>query len=83
MCLHTMVLMMDGPLNSLPKAKDIIGDEETSNCSHPGFHPHPQTMVSKAIEVHYPQHLQYYPGQIAQMDLDVLDKAGGIKKRPI
>ena len=83
MHLHTMVLMMDGPLDGLPKAKGITGDGETSNCGQPGFHPHPQTVVLKGIEVHYPQRLQYHPGQIAQMDPDVLDEAGGIKKKHV
>ena len=76
------VLMMDGPLEGLPEAKSIIGDEETSDCSHPGFHPHPETMVLKVIEVHYPWCLQYHPSQITRMDLDILDDAGGIKKKP-
>ena len=78
-----MVLMMDGPLDGLPEAEGIIGDEETRSCSHPGFHPHPQTVGSKVIEVHYPWCLQYHPSQIAQMDPDVLDKAGGIEKKPV
>ena len=77
-----MVLMMDGPLDSLPKAEGIIG-EETRDHSHLGFHPLPRTGVSRVIEVHYPWCLQYCPGQIAQMDLDVLDRAGGIEKKPV
>ena len=78
-----MVLMKGKPLNSLPEAEHIIGDGETSDPGHPGSPPLLQTMASKSIEAHYPWHLQYHPGQIAQMDLDVLDKAGGIEKKHI
>ena len=76
-----MVLMMNEHPNSLPEAKGIIGDGGTSNLGHRSFLPLPQTMVSKVIEVHYPQHLQYHPSQTAQMDPDVLDEAGDIKKK--
>ena len=75
--------MKDKPLDSLPKAKGIIGDGETSNLGHPGSPPLLQTMASKVIEVHYPWYLQYHPGQIAWMDLDVLDEAGGIEKKHV
>ena len=78
-----MVLMKDEPLDGLPEAKGIIGDRETSNLSHPGSLPLLQTMASKVIEVQYPQHLQYHSGQITQMDPDVLDEAGGIKKKHV
>ena len=81
MCQHTMVLTKDEPLNGLPKAKGIIGDGETSDLGHPGSPPLLQTVASKAIEVQCLWHLQYHPGQIAQMDPDVLDEAGGIKKK--
>ena len=80
---HTMVLTKDEPQHSLPEAKGIIGDGETSNLSHPGSPPLLQTVASKVIEAHYPRCLQYHPSQIAQMDLDVLDKAGGIKKKHV
>ena len=78
-----MVLMMDKHPNSLPEAKGIRGDKETSNLSHPSFLPLPQTIVLKAIEVHYPRHLQYHPSRTAQMGPDVLDEAGGIEKKCI
>ena len=78
-----MVLMKDKPLDSLPKAKGIIGDGETSNLGHPGSPPLLQTMALKAIEAHYPWHLQYHPSQITQMDPDVLDEAGGIEKKHV
>ena len=78
-----MVLTEDEPLNSLPKAKGIIGDGETSNLSHLGSPPLLQTMASKVIEAQYPWHLQYHPIQITWMDPDILEKAGGIKKRHI
>ena len=83
MCYHTMVLMKDEPLVSLPEAKGIIGDRETSNPSHPGSPPLLQTVASKVIEAQYPWCLQYHPGQITWMDLDVLDEAGGIEKKHI
>ena len=78
-----MVLMMDKHPDSLPEAKGVKGDKGTSDLSHLGFLPLPQTAVLKAIEVLYPQRLQYHPGWTAQMDPDILDKAGGIKKKCI
>ena len=75
--------MMDKHPNGLPKAKGVIGDEGTSDPSHPGFLPLPQTMVLKAIEVHYPWRLQCHPGRTTQTDPDALDKEGGIKKKCI
>ena len=75
--------MEDKPLNGLPKAEDVIGDGETSNLSHLGSSPLLQTMALKVIEARYPQCLQYHPIQIAWMDLDVLEEAGGIEKRHI
>ena len=77
-----MVLMMDGPLDSLPEATSVTEGGGTRGHGHPGFHPLPQTEVLKAIKVHYPWCLQYHPGQIAWMDLDILDEAGGIEKKP-
>ena len=73
MCLYTMVLKMN--------AKGIIGDEGTSDLGHPSFLPLPQTMVSKAIEVHYPLYLQYHPSWTAQMGPDILNEAGGTEKK--
>ena len=81
MCLYTMVLMMDEHPNGLPKATGVKGDKGTSNLSHPSFLPLPQTVVSKVIEVQYPWHLQYHPGWTTQKGPDILDKAGGIKKK--
>ena len=78
-----MVLMKDKPLIGLPEAKGVIGDGETSDLGHPGSTPLLQTMALKVIEAHYPWHLQYHPGQIAQIDLDVLDEAGGIEKKHV
>ena len=75
--------MKDEPLNGLPKAKGVIGDGETSDLSHPGSPPLLQTVALKSIEVQYPWHLQYHPGQMAWMDLDILDEAGGIEKKCI
>ena len=75
--------MKDEPLDDLPEAEGIIGDGETSNLGHPGSPPLLQTVALKVIEAQYSQCLQYHPNQIAQMDLDVLDKAGGIKKKHV
>ena len=83
MCPYTMVLTMNEHPDDLPKAEGIIGDEGTSNLSHPGSLPLPQTMVLKVIGVHCPWHLQSHPSWTVQMDPDVQDKAGGIKKKCI
>ena len=80
---QTTVLMKDEPLDGLPEAEGIIGDGETSDLNHPGSSPLLQTVALKAIEVQYPQCLQYHPSQIAQMDPDILDEAEGIKKKHI
>ena len=80
---HTMVLTRGEPHDSLPKAEGIIGNGRTSNLGHPGFPPLLQTMDSKVIEAQYPWHLQYHPSQIAQMDPDILGKAGGIEKKHV
>ena len=81
MCLYTMILKMDEHPNGLLEAKGIIRDGGTSDLGHPGFLPHPQIMVLKAIEVHYPRHLQCHPGWTTQMGPDILDEVGGIKKK--
>ena len=78
-----MVLMKEKPIDGLPKAEGIIGDGETSDLSHPGSPPLFQTVALKAIEAHYPQHLQYHLGQITWMDPDILDEAGGIEKKHV
>ena len=78
-----MVLMEDEPLDGLPKAEGVIGDGETSDLGHLGSPPLLQTMALKVIEAQYPRHLQYHPVQIAQMDPDALEEAGGIEKRPV
>ena len=75
--------MEDEPVDSLPKAKGIIGDGETSNLGHLGSPPLLQTMASKVIEAQYPWCLQCHPIQITQMDPDILEEAGGIKNRQI
>ena len=75
--------MKDKPLNSLPEAKGIIGDGETSNLGCPGSPPLLQTVALKVIEVQYPWCLQYHPSWIAWMDPDVPNEAGGIKRKHI
>ena len=64
-------------------AKGVIGDEGTSSLGHPSSLPLPQTMVLKVIGVHCPWHLQCHLCWTAQMDPDVPDEAGGIKKKHI
>ena len=81
MCLYTMVLTMNEHPNGLLEAEGIIGDKGTSDLGHPSSLPLPQTVVSKVIGVHCPQHLQYHLGQTAQMDPDIPDEAEGIKKK--
>ena len=78
-----MVLMRNKPLDGLPKAEGVIGDGETSNLSHLGSPLLLQTVALKAIEAQYPQCLQYHPSQIARTDLDILDEAGGVKRKHI
>ena len=73
--------MMNKNPNGLLEAEGIIVDEGTSDHGHPGFLPLPQTMVLKVIEVHYPWHLRCHPGWTAQTGPDILDEAGGIKKK--
>ena len=73
--------MEDEPLDGLPEAKGVIGDGETSHLSHLASPPLLQTMALKVIEAQYPWCLQYHPIQIAWMDLDILEEAGGIEKR--
>ena len=67
--------------DSLPEAKSVIGDEGTSDLSHPGSLPFPQTVVLKVIGVHSLWHLQCHPSWTTQMDRDVPDEIGGIKKK--
>ena len=78
-----MVLMEDEPLDGLPKTKGIIGDGDTSDLGHLGSLPLLWTVASKVIEARYPWHPQYHPIQIAQMDPDILEEAGGIEKRHV
>ena len=75
--------MMNEHPDGLLKAKDIIGDEGTSNLSHPSSLPLPQTVVSKVIGIHCPWCLQCHLSQTNQMDPDVPDKTGGIEKKHI
>ena len=76
-----MVLMMNKHPNNLLEAKGIIGDDGTSDFSHPSFLPLPQTVVLKVIEVHYPWCLQCHPSWRAWTDPNALDEGGGIKKK--
>ena len=77
---HPTVLTDNEFLNGLPEAEGIIGDGETSDH---GSHPLLPTVALKVIEARYPQHLQCHLIQITWMDPDVLEEAGGIKRRHI
>ena len=78
---ETMVLMTNKHPNGLPEARGVIGGRGTSDLSHPGSLPLPQTAVSKVIEVHCQWHLQCHPSLTAQTDPDILDEGGGTKKK--
>ena len=75
--------MMNKHPNGLLEAKGIIGDEGTSDLSHPSSLPLPQTVVLKVIGVHCPWHLQCHLSWTAQMDPDIPDEAEGIEKKCI
>ena len=81
MCPETTVLMTSEHIDDLPKAKGIIGDRETSDLSHPGSLPLPQTVVLKVIEVHCQWCLQCHPSLTFQTDPDVLDEVGGTERK--
>ena len=72
---------IDGPLNGLSMAKGTIGEGETRDHNHLGFHPLCQTEVSKVIGVQSPRHLPYHPSQTVQMVLGIQDKAGDIGRK--
>ena len=81
MCPETMDLITREHPNSLPEAGGITGVRGTSNLSHPGSLPFPQTVVLKVIGVHCQWHLLCHPGLTAQMDPDILDEIGGTDKK--
>ena len=81
MCPEIMVLITNEHPNGLPEARGITGDGGTSNLSHPGSLPLPQTMVSKVIGVHCQWCLQCHPNLTIQMDPDVLDEVGDTEKK--
>ena len=67
--------------DGLPEARGEIGDGGTSDLSHPGSLPLPQTLVLKMIEDHCQWHLQCHTDLTTQMDPDILDEVGGTKKK--
>ena len=73
-----MVLRTNEHPNGLPKAEGVIGDEGTSNLSHPSSLLLLQTVVLKVIGVHC---LWCYPSLTVQTDQDILDEIGGTKKK--
>ena len=81
MCPETMVLITNKHPDSLPEARGITGDGGTSDLSHPGSLPLPQTVVLKVIGVHCQQHIPCHPDLTTQMDPDVLDEVGDTEKK--
>ena len=78
-----MVMMNKEHPDSLTKAERAIGDKGTNHLGHHGSLPLLQTMVLKVIGVHCPWYLQCHPSWTAQMDPDILDEAGGTKKKHV
>ena len=74
---------IERPLNSLPKAQGIIGEGETGDQDHLGFHLLCLIEVSKAIGVQSPWHLPYHPSLTVQMVLGIPDDVGGIGRKLI
>ena len=74
MCPETTVLITNKHHDGLPKAGGVIGHGGTSDLSHPGSLPLPQTMVLKVIGVHCQWHLQCHPDLTILTDPDVLDE---------
>ena len=72
---------IDGPLNGLPMAEGIIGEGETRDHDHLGFHPLCQTEGSRVIGVQSQWHLPYHPSRTVQMVLGIQDEAGGIGRK--
>ena len=64
--------------DGLQEAEGIIGDEGTNNL---GFLPLHWTVVSKVIEVQYPQHLRCHLDWTVQMGPDILDEVEGIERK--
>ena len=81
MCLYTVALMMNKHPDCLLEVEGVIGGKGTSNLSHPSFLPLPQTMVSKVIEVQYPQCLRCHLNWTTQTSPHALDEEGSIKKK--
>ena len=61
-------------------AKGAIGEGETRDYDHLGFHPLHQTEVSKVIGVQSPRHLPCHPSRNVQMVLGIQDEAGDIRR---
>ena len=81
MCLEIVVLTTPKhPVVPL-EAENTIGEGETKGPNPLGFLHLPQTMVSRVIEVHCQQHLQYHPGQTIQMNQGIPDEVDDIKKK--
>ena len=62
-------------------AEGIIGEGETRDHDHLGFHPFCQTKGSRVIGVQSQWHLPYHPSWTTQMVLDIQDEAGDIGRK--
>ena len=62
-------------------AEGTIGEGETRDHDHLGFHPLHQTEVSKVIGVQSPRRLPCHSGWTVQMVLGIQDEAGDIGRK--
>ena len=77
-----MVLTIHSHLTGPQEAENAIGDDgEIRGLDYLGFLHLPQTIVSRAIGVHHPQHLQFCPDLIAQMDQGVPKEVDNTEKK--
>ena len=81
MCLEIVVLTIHSHPTGPLEAKNAKGDRETRGLIHLGFLHLPQTIVFKAIGVHYQQCLQCHPDLTAQMDQGIPDEVDDTKKK--
>ena len=79
--LHMRSLKIDWPLEGLLEAKGTIGEGETKDHNHLGFHPLHQTEALKVTGVQSPQRLPCHPSQTIQMVLGIQDEAGDDRRK--
>ena len=76
-----MVLTIHSHLTGPQEAENAIGDGEIRGLNYLGFLHLPQTIVSRAIGVYHPQHLQCCPDLITQMDQGVPKEVDNTEKK--